>query len=131
MSRLTIELYDLEAEVVTFREDSSELLEIVFTDPCDGFVTAGGITSRVKDGRCVFDLRLMDDGETEPVLILREGRFKLPPINKQSGSIALAHPGLDYIVRLSQKERMLSKRVEELEKRIEELSKSITGVSIF
>ena len=130
MNKMHIELFDGEAELVCFERGKTHKLEFTFPEPYDGFITAGGITARVCEGKCLFDLRLMDDGETSPVLILKGSRTVLPALSKLGCTVAPSGVSADYLRSVSIRERRLRERVERLEAEIEKLSKSIYGVTV-
>lgn len=130
MNRMNIELFEGEAELLSFEKGKTHKLEISFTEPYDGFITAGGITARVCEGRCVFDLRLMDEGDTTPVLIQRSSRTVLPAITKLGSTVSPSGVSAEYIRTVSRRERLLCERVKRLEQEIERLTKSVYGVTV-
>ena len=130
MNKLYIELYGTEAELISFEKGQSHMLEFSFADAYDGFITAGGITARVCEGRCVMDIRLMDDGETTPVLICKNSRIPLPKITKLGSAVTPAGVSSDYIRAISLRERKLREIVKRLEEEIEKISRSVYGVTV-
>ena len=130
MNKLHIEIFDGEAELLSFEKGKTNKLEFIFAEPYDGFITAGGITARVCEGKCLFDLRLMDDGETSPVLILKNGRTPLPSIVKDKAGVSPSGVSAEFLRAVSLRERRLRARVKELEEKIEKLSRSVYGVTV-
>ena len=130
MNKMHIEIFDGEAALVSFEKGKTHSLEFLFDEPYDGFITAGGITARVVDGKCVFDLRLMDEGETSPILILKGSRTPLPPILKDGITVLPKEIGIDKLREVLIRERRLVERVKKLEMEIEKISRSVYGVTI-
>jgi len=131
MNKFSIGIFDGEAELLDYNGGSGNEAEISFSEPYDGFITFGCITARVKDGKSTIDVRLLDDGECVPELILKESRHKLPRLVKRSRILEPADPDSNFIRRVSLRERRLSERVAELEAQIEKISKSVYGTPLF
>ena len=131
MNVIKYELFDNAAEAVSFKKGKSNTLRIELSEELDGFVTIGNVTVRLRSGIATLDLRLIDDGDHNPILILKNGRQALPGISKHGRSLELADCGAEYLRDLSMRERELSKRVLKLEESIEKLSTAIFGTTLF
>lgn len=131
MSKLKIEIYQNEAEAVSFEPDERESLLLSVFPACDGFISIDGVSKRVKEGECVFDLRLLGSGKHTPVLILQDKSINLPTLIKIGKRLTLADCSGDYVRALSIRERRLETRVAELEARVKKISDSISKNTIF
>lgn len=131
MNRIKLEIFGSEAECLIFESDGSEGIKFEFTEPHDGFISIDGIVKILASGECVFDSRLLSDGEYEPTLILKREQIKLPKIKKAGKRIRLAECGSDFVRRISLRERRLAERVKSLEERLEVISKSVYGSTLF
>lgn len=131
MTRLVIGIFDGEAELIKYEREGGHEMEITFSEPYDGFITFGELTVRVKEGKSLLDVRLLDDGEYTPFLILKDCRRRLPRLAKRSRALEPIDPDSDFIREVSLRERKLSKRVAELEAQIEKISKSVYGTTLF
>lgn len=131
MSVIEFELFRDGAEIVGHSCSRDRMAEIHVSPTADGFITLNGITARVVEGRCVFDLRLIDDGEFSPVLIEKDRRTVLPRIKKESLRISPAEPDGEYIRRLSARTRLLERKLDLIEDELTNLKKKILGTTIF
>ena len=131
MSKIVIDIFDGEAEIIEQSADGGSTLEFVFPSDTDGFVSIDAIASVIKDGRCVIDGGLLDNGKYTPVLITPNSRHPMPPIVKNSEGFFAAECSSEYVRRLSARERALEKRVRALEEKCEKMYKSIYGEFIF
>ncbi|MBO5907175.1 MAG: hypothetical protein J6Q85_03380 [Clostridia bacterium] len=131
MSKIVIDFFDGEAEIVDLTADGKSTLELVFPREIDGFVSINMIAARIKDGRCFIDGRLFDSGKYTPELIREGVRRPLPPIVKNSEGFFAAECTSEYVRKLSIRERALEKRVSELEEKMEKIYKSVYGELIF
>ena len=131
MSKITIELFGRESELVAFSQDGRKSLVINFNDALDGYVALGRVTARIKGTECAIDLRNLADGSYTPHLILSDKTIDLPEVRLHCGIITPSEPEVAYTTRLSLRERRLSHRVDMLEKRLDEITKRITCSSIF
>ena len=131
MIKIVIGFFEGEAELIDYKSGTGHEAEISFLEPCDGFITLGDVTVRLKEGVAKIDLRLIDDGELTPVLILKDCRRELPKLIKSSRILEPASPDSDFIRRISLRERQLSRRVAELEGEIAKISKSVYGTPLF
>ncbi len=125
MNRFGFEIFGSEAELSSCESGRGGNLEFCFFGADEGFVSIDGVVSPVKDGRCVFDTRLINKGEHVPSLITKSGRVTLPKIVKGQCSVQLADYSQDYVRGISLRERRLESRVAELESRIEEISSAV------
>ena len=131
MSKINIELFGRETELVSFSQDGRKSLVIEFNEELDGYVALGTVTARLRGTGCAIDLRNLPDGSYTPHLILSDKTLDLPEVKLYSGIITPSEPEVAYTTRLSLRERRLSQRVDKLEKRLDEITKRITGSSIF
>lgn len=131
MNKLKIEIYQNEAEAVIFESDECESLYLSILPVCDGFISIDGVSKRVKEGECVFDLRLLGSGKYTPVLILCDKSINLPTLIKSGKKLTLADCSGDYVRALSVRERRLEARVAELEATVQKISESISKNTIF
>lgn len=131
MSKITIELFDNDAEAVEFEYTAGRLFEIRFNKALEGLVSIDGIVSRVSDGVCLYDTGFIEEGEHSPVLLIGNKIIKLPEIKKAAGRILLSKCSDEYVRSASLRERRLAARVKELEKRLEQLMGKLDGTTIF
>jgi len=127
MAVIKIGIFDGEAELISFENSAGNRAELRFEPATNGFVTVNGIVSRVSDGKCILDLRLIDDGICAPVLISEDGRTALPELKKTGRELSILPPDGKYIRALSLRQRLLEKRASALEARLSELSDRIDG----
>ncbi len=131
MSKINIELFGSDAELISFKQDGEAALAFGFPTMLDGYVSLGGITVRICGQACAVDIRRLADGEYIPHLILADRTVDLPRVKMQYGIITPIEPDTDYVTKLSVRERRLRGRVDELEKRLDEITKKVTGASLF
>ena len=131
MSKITISFFEGEAEIVDINADAGGALELIFPCETEGFVSISSVASVIKDGRCIFDPRLFDDGKYTPELIEKGSRRPLPPLLKNSEGFFAAECSSEYVRKLSLRERALEKRVLALEEKMEKIYKSVYGELIF
>ncbi|MBO7195842.1 MAG: hypothetical protein J6V80_00735 [Clostridia bacterium] len=131
MSKIRIECFGNEAELISFSQDGERTLQIDLGGEYDGYISIGRLTSRIKGASCSMDMRGLEDGEYTPRLIVADMTVDLPKIQKQYGIITPTEPELPYTLALSLRERRLRERVDRLEKRLEELTKRIEGERLF
>lgn len=131
MSKIRIELFGNEAELISFKQDGGDSLVMEFGEEYDGYLSIGKLTARIKGATCALDTRRLADGEYTPRLILTDMTVDLPRIKKYCGIITPPDPELPYVHKLSLRERRLSSRVAELEKKVEEITEKVWGSSLF
>lgn len=131
MNKIEIEIFGSESELTSYESSRDTNMEFMFGNAIEGFVSIDGIVSPVKNGVCVFDTRLIDNGEYEPTLIQKRASVKLPRIIKTAGGVHPADYSSDFVRGISLRERRLESKVAELEMKIEQISKSIYGNTIF
>ena len=131
MSKIRIECFGGEAELLSFESDGNYIADISFSEAYDGFISIENILTRVSRGVCALDTRLISDGEYEPTLILEHGTVKLPRLKKCAKLLRPAECDSDYVRRISLRERRLTERVKTLEAEILKISKSVFGTTIF
>lgn len=131
MSKMSIEIFGYDAELISHTEDGGEGLILTFASELDGYVSLANVTVRIKGASCAIDTRRIPDGEYTPHLILKDCTLNLPDIKIQYGVISPIEPDISYLRKLSIRERRLSERVESLEKKLEEINKKVVGSSLF
>ncbi len=131
MSKINIQLFGRESELVSYKQDGEPMLIFEFTEEVDGYISLGPSTSRIKGKSCPVDLRRLTDGEHIPHLILPEATLDLPRVIKQHGIISPKEPEISFLSKLSLRERRLSERVERLEGELEKIQKKVMGASLF
>ena len=131
MSKINIELFESDAELISFKQNGERSLVFDFSTMLDGYISLGTLTSRICGTSCAIDIRRLDDGEYTPHLILADRTLDLPKIKMQYGIIMPLEPDTDFVTKLSLRERRLKKRVDELEKKLEELTKKVSGTPLF
>ena len=131
MNIFRYEIFDKEAEITAYKRGTSCYAEFIFDSEEDGFLSIGDVAVRVRGGVGKADVRLLDDGEHIPILILKGKRILLPRIKKKGRTIELADCEQDYLRGISLRERALARRVEVLEAAVERLSESVYGKSLF
>lgn len=130
MSKIKYEIFDGECEAIKSEQDASDMLELVFSESLDGFVSLDGVVVRLTDGKARVDLRYVSDGEYTPHVILKNARLTLPKIKKLGRHIALTECDAEYARRTSIRERRLNRRVSELERELELIKACIYGTKI-
>lgn len=131
MNKIKIELFEGDAEILSFESDGSDAVKFSFTESYNGFLSIDSIVSHVVEGECTVDLRLISSGEFAPILILEGGSINLPGIVKVGKKLRLSECDPDFIRRISIRERRLAKRVKTLESEVEKLKESIYKNTIF
>ena len=131
MSKIKYEIFDKEAEILEYVSEDSDTLELCFKEKYEGLLSIDGIVSRVIDGKCSFNAKLIDFGKHEPILVLKDGAITLPAIIKSQRRITLSECTDDYTRRISLRERRLCQRVEALEKELSSLRSLINTTTIF
>ena len=131
MNVLTYEVFDSCAELAKCELHGGYDLKMVFNTIGEGFIKIGSHTARIASGECNLDLRLVDDGEFEPLVITRERTLKLPKIKKHAKQIDLCGAEIGFVLELSLRERRLEEKVKALEEDILRLRELIIGKSIF
>ncbi len=130
MSRIRFELFDGEVEVVEIEQDSECELVLEFPDAEAGFVRIGELAERLTEGACLFDLRLLENGDYTPELFLDDERIVLPTICKTGCLVEIYDCNEAYIRAASQRERALRALVESLEEKIALLEDKVYGTTI-
>ena len=130
MSRLNFRLYEREVELIEQLHDSSDSLEVDFSENLTGFLRIGNLTTRLSDGKCQIDLRLLENADYTPELVL-DGRLVHLPLFKKFGSMVECVDCTDaYIRSASQRERALSERVKALEEKTRLLEDRVYGTVV-
>ena len=130
MIEITIDIYGNEAEISSFKPGSCEL-SFNFPKAIDGFLSISGKTFVISNGRCIFKLHSISDGEHSPTLITNNGSLALPTLIKDGKTVYPTPCDDDFIRNLSKRERTLEKRVKELEDEVIRLTKSVYGTKLF
>lgn len=130
MSKIRYEIFDTDAEAVSFEQTGDGVLLINLPADYEGFLSIDGVVKRLISGTASYDLRYIADGEHTPHLILRHGRIILPKIKKCGKIISLSECDSEYIRSSSIRERRLAARVKALEEEINQLKKCIYGTKI-
>ena len=131
MSRIEIECFDNEAEIVGLVIDGRRILTIKFNNAYDGFLSIGAYAVRLIGDECSVDISSIEDGVYQPKLILCDKVIPLPQIKKENGIIMPTEYDLSYLRELSIRERRLCQRIDRLEKKTEEIYKKVFGTKIF
>ena len=131
MSKISLELFGRDCEIVSFEYKKNSMLLFEFTEELDGYILLGRHTARLKGRGCAVDVRDLEDGEHIPRLILEDATVDLPKIKNENGIIIPTERGIAEIGDISLRERRLCRRVNELEARLDELSKKVFGAKIF
>lgn len=131
MSKISLELFDRAAEVISFEDEKAAALIFEFDKELDGYLLLGKVTAKIKGKSCALDVRNLEFGEHIPYLILEDATIDLPKIKNENGAIFPVEPGISEIGNISLRERRLDRRVNELEARLDEISKKVFGTSIF
>ena len=130
MSRIKFKIYGSEVELIEHTHDSSWSLELDFCENLSGFVRIGEMSARLSNGKCLVDLRLLENGEYAPELVL-DSRLVLLPLIKKFGNLVECIDCTDaYIRAASQRERALSKQVATLEDKIKLLEDKVYGTVV-
>ena len=130
MSKVSFEIFDTECELVGILQDGENKLVLEFDEEYDGFVKIGDFTSRLDGTKCEFDLRLIENGEHFPTLVIPNNIIRLPKLKKFGRSIEILDCTDGYIRAVSQRERALEEKVANLEVRLEEISNKVYGETI-
>lgn len=130
MSRLNFRLYERECELIEQLHDSSDSLEVDFSEDLTGFLRIGNLTARLSDGKCQIDLRLLENGDYTPELVL-DNRLVVLPLFRKFGNLVECIDCTDaYIRAVSQRERALSERVKALEEKTRLLEEKVYGTVV-
>ena len=130
MNRISYEIFKEDAEITFFEASSSEIAEFSFSEVDVGLLSIGGIVGRVSEGKCRLDLRLIENGSYEPVLILEGKLVRLPRITKSGRKLQPFECSEQFVHSISLRERRLAQRVLALEKELKELSSKIYDTTI-
>ena len=125
MNEIAIEIFGSEAELLSSECGNRGALRLAFTGINEGFVSIDGVVCPVKEGKCIFDTRLISRGVHEPRLIMKGSSVPLPKIVKGRDTVSPAEHSADYVRSISLRERRLEARVGELEAKISEISNAI------
>ena len=131
MSKINLELFGRDPELISFEYKRDGTLVFEFTEDQDGYICLGKRTARIKGKSCAIDVRDLECGEHTPRLILEDMTVDLVKIQNENGAIHPKEHEIGEIGELSLRERRLARRVEELEDRLEILEKKVFGTSIF
>lgn len=131
MSKIKLEIFDRDVEVISYLPERSKLFIIEFTEEIDGYIVMGAQSVRIQGNECAVDIRNMQDGEHLPRLILEDKTLDLPILIKDFGIVRPKEHELCEIGELSLRERQLCRRVLELEKKLEKISEKVYGSTIF
>ena len=131
MSKINLELFGRNSEILSFEYKKENYLRFEFTEDICGYINLGRVTARLIDGKCAVDVQNLECGDHIPRLILTDMTIDLPAIRNENGAIYPREHNLQEIGELSLRERRLCRRVNELEKRLEEISKKVFGSKIF
>lgn len=127
MSKITVERFGKECEMIAFRQDKNRALTVEFTDEVSGYVSVNKLCVKIDGKSCTLKVNLLDDGEYTPRLILEDMTVDLPKIKKLYGFISPAEHSADFVASLSARERRLRIRVETLEKRLNEIEEKVSS----
>ena len=130
MSRLKFRIYGSDTELVDYCTDSSNTLEFDFCEDMNGFVQIGESALRLSGGKCIFDLRLIENGEYTPRLMVDKRLVNLPVIKKFGNLVECIDCTDEYIRAASQRERALERKVLELEEKIRLLDEKVFGTVV-
>ena len=130
MNRISYEIFKEDAEITFFEGASDEIAEFSFSEVEEGLLSIGGIVARVSGGKCRLDLRLIENGSYEPVLILQSKVVRLPRITKSGRKLKPFECTDEFVRSISLRERRLALRVVALEKELKELSSKIYDTTI-
>ncbi len=131
MSKIRYEIFGNDAEILEFTSDDESRLELLFSEKYEGLLSIDGIAARVSEGKCSFDMRLIDAGCFTPVLITKNKVIKLPEIKKSGKRVSLSECSDDYTRSISLRERRLSSRVAALEKELGLILSRLNTTTIF
>ena len=130
MTEIMIDVYGNETEIASFRPGNTELL-LKLSSSIDGFLSIGSKSFRITDGKCIFKLQEIEDGEHTPQLFTENGVLLLPKMVKEGKTIYPKPCDDNFIRKLSKRERKLENRVKELEATVSQLMKSVYGTTLF
>lgn len=130
MSRLKFKLYGSEVELISMASDSSGSLELDFSENSSGFLRIGKLALKLTDGKCIVDLRLLENGEYTPELVLDNRLVVLPLMRKFGNVVECLDCTADYIRAASQRERALAELVATLEEKIKLLEDKVYGTVV-
>ena len=131
MSKINLELFLKDCELISFEYKRDGNLVFEFTEEVDGYICLGSRTARIKGKSCAIDVRDLECGEHIPRLILEDMTIDLVKIRNENGAIYPKEREACEIGDLSLRERRLKRRTDELELRLEILEKKVFGTSIF
>lgn len=131
MNKMKIELFGNEAACVSFEAEGGDGLFFLLPESTEGLISIDGVVKLVTAGNCIFDTRLLPDGEHEPYLLADKKKIPLPKITKHARKIRLAECSSEFVHRISLREQRLAERVRTLERELEKISEKIYGSHVF
>ena len=131
MSKINLELFNRECELIDFEYKKDGMLIFEFTEGYDGYILLGKHTARIKGKNCAIDVRDLECGEHIPRLILEDATIDLTKIKNENGAIYPKEHSIREIGEISLRERRLERRIDRLENRLETLENKVFGSSIF
>lgn len=131
MSRLSLTIFDKQAEILSFEYDSSSVLEIEIKGTEDGYVRLGDKTEKIINGKCVFNTKDFLNEEYLPILINSKKEISLVKLMNKGGILTPFPADENYIRHLSLRAYRLEERLSSLELEIKQLRDKIFGTTIF
>ena len=130
MSKIKIQCFGNEAELISYTSDGEPILVIELDGDYSGYISMGNSGAKIKGATCALDVRRLDEGEYTPRLIQEDKTILLPRLVKRHGIISPAQPDINYIIAVSLRARRLTARVEMLESELNEIKKKVVGTRL-
>ena len=131
MKKIIYEIFEKEAEILSFTDGGGHYADIIFKNVTDGYFTVGSEAYKISEGKITLNINSLPDGEITPILTANGAFISLPTLFKDGTLLCPAEIDDGYIREIS----LRGKRAEELLKRLSEkvaaLEKSVYGTKLF
>ena len=131
MKKIEYEIFNNDAEIISFIGGSGGSVDIIFTNLSEGFLTIGNGTHRFTSGKITLNINSLPDGELSSTVTANGKTIRLPALFKSGGVLYPSEADDEYIRGISIRERRLEARLSALESRTDALEKSVFSTKIF
>ena len=130
MARILYRIADGFGEAREICRDGRETLELKIENRTDGVITIGKITKKLGNGKVIFKLSELDNGEYAP-LLTAEAPINLEPFLKHTSGVTLGRTDDKIIRRLLERMEIAEEKIAALEQALGRLTDEITNKTIF
>ena len=131
MKRIVYEIFEKEAEIVSYTDGGGRYADIQFKNVDDGYLTIGNEAHRISGGLITLNVNSLPDGEIRPTLTANGAFIPLPTLFKDGTLLCPAEIDDGYIRESSLRERRAETRIKKLEDKVAALEKSVFGRKLF